>query len=459
MELLLHQSGEQVAQRYEILDVLGQGGSGITYRAKDQLTNQHVALKVLTLRQAENWKKIELFEREARILSQLDHPAIPQYLDYFQVDLPEDRQFYLVQKLAEGTSLADLVHDGWRASEDEAKQIAEQVLEILTYLHSLPSPVIHRDIKPRNLIRQDNQHIVLVDFGAVQVSEHGLETYASTVVGTYGYMAPEQFRGKATQVTDLYGLAGTLLFLLTGRPPTALPEHHFKIDFRDEIEVSTAFANWLEMMLAPMPEDRFESAAEALAVLKGEKSIEDCKDEMVRQPAGSRVKFKRQSDGMVIDVPATWFSLDNVIKVLFSIVLLGAGSSILWLPFSPEVSALSNHNIAAFIICIFCAFPFVVTGAVFGVDLILRMRRFHLEISRTHFKLHWSLLGIKYQTSGKTPDIDQVAWITQRLPWKDTTKVCQIRTGLKTYQFSGDLDDLENEWLIAELQDFLKLTA
>lgn len=229
MELLLHQSGEQVAQRYEILDVLGQGGSGITYRAKDQLTNQHVALKVLTLRQAENWKKIELFEREARILSQLDHPAIPQYLDYFQVDLPEDRQFYLVQKLAEGTSLADLVHDGWRASEDEAKQIAEQVLEILTYLHSLPSPVIHRDIKPRNLIRQDNQHIVLVDFGAVQVSEHGLETYASTVVGTYGYMAPEQFRGKATQVTDLYGLAGTLLFLLTGRPPIALPEHHYPV--------------------------------------------------------------------------------------------------------------------------------------------------------------------------------------------------------------------------------------
>lgn len=116
MELLLHQLGEQAAQRYEILDVLGQGGSGITYRVKDRLTDQQVALKVLTLRQAENWKKIELFEREAQILSQLDHPAIPHYLDYCQVDLPEDRQFYLVQKLAEGTSLADWVHDGWRAS-------------------------------------------------------------------------------------------------------------------------------------------------------------------------------------------------------------------------------------------------------------------------------------------------------------------------------------------------------
>lgn len=459
MELLLHQSGEQAAQRYEILDVLGQGGSGITYRAKDRLTDQQVALKVLQLRQAENWKKIELFEREAQVLSQLDHPAIPRYLDYFQVDLPEDRQFYIVQKLAEGTSLADLVHEGWRANEDDAKQIAEQVLEILAYLHSLPSPVIHRDIKPRNLIQQDNQQIVLVDFGAVQVSEHGSETYGSTVVGTYGYMAPEQFRGKATSVTDLYGLAGTLLFLLTGRPPTALPEHHFKVDFRNAIEVSAPFATWLDRMLAPIPEDRFESAAEALAVLKGEKSIEDCAGGMVRQPAGSRVKMKRKGDSMIIDVPISWLSLDNLIKALLSIVLLVAGSSVLWLPFSPEVSAIANHNIAAFIICIFCAFPFVGTGVLFGVDLTFRMRRFHLEINRAAFKLRWSLLGIKYQTSGKTPDIDQVAWIVKRLPWKDTTKVCQIRTGLKTYQFSGDLDNLENEWLIAELQDFLNLTA
>lgn len=455
MELLLHQSGEQIAQRYEILDVLGQGGSGITYRAKDRLTDQQVALKVLTLRQAENWKKIELFEREAQILSQLDHPAIPHYLDYFQVDLPEDRQFYLVQKLAEGTSLADWVHDGWRASEDEAKQIAEQVLDILIYLHSLPSPVIHRDIKPRNLIRQDNQQIVLVDFGAVQVNLHGSETYGSTVVGTYGYMAPEQFRGKATQATDLYGLAGTLLFILTGRPPTALPEHHFKIDFRDVIEVSAAFANWLEMMLAPMPEDRFASAAEALAVLKGEKSIEDCKGGIARQPAGSRVRLERRRDRMVINIPAIQFGPNSLITALFSTVLMGIGGSMMWLPFSPEVTS----NAPAFVLCTFCALPLFAFGAIFWADIIIQITQFQLEINRTHFKLCWSLLGIKYQTSGNTPDIDQVAWITKRFPWKETTKVCQIRAGLNTYQFGGDLDNSENEWLITELQDFLNLTA
>lgn len=457
MELLLHQSGEHIAQRYEILDVLGQGGSGITYRAKDQLTDQQVALKVLTLRQADNWKKIELFEREAQILSQLEHPAIPHYLDYFQVDLPEDRQFYLAQKLAEGTSLADLVHDGWRASEDEAKQIAEQVLEILTYLHSLPSPVIHRDIKPRNLIRQDNHQIVLVDFGAVQVSEHGSETYGSTVVGTYGYMAPEQFRGKATQATDLYGLAGTLLFLLTGRPPTALPEHHFKIDFRDEIEVSTAFANWLEMILSPMPEDRFESAAEALAVLQGEKSIEDCKSGIAPQPAGSKVKLERSRDRMIINIPTIKLGPYSLYSALLSVGMMGFGASIMWLPFSPDVTS----NVPAMVFCSGCGLPLIAAAAIFLADVITRLTQFQLEINRTQFRLCWSLLGIKHQTSGNTADVDQVILITKQVPWKEnkTTKLCQIRAGLDIYQFGRELEDLENEWLMTELRDFFQLTA
>lgn len=457
MELLLHQPGEHIAQRYEILDVLGQGGSGITYRAKDRLTDQQVALKVLKLRQAENWKKIELFEREAQILSQLDHPAIPRYLDYFQVDLPEDRQFYIVQNLAEGTSLADLVHDGWRASEDEAKQIAEQVLEVLTYLHSLPSPVIHRDIKPRNLIQQDTQQIVLVDFGAVQVSEHGSETYGSTVVGTYGYMAPEQFRGKATSVTDLYGLAGTLLFLLTGRPPTALPEHHFKIDFRDEIEVSTAFANWLEMMLAPMPEDRFESAIEALAVLEGEKSIEDCKSGITPQPAGSKVKLVRSRDRMIINIPKIKLGPYSLYSALLSIGMIGFGASIMWLPFSPDVTS----NVPAMVFCSGCGLPLITAAAIFLADVITQLTQFQLEINRTQFRLCWSLLGIKHQTSGNTADVDQVTLITKQVPWKEnkTTKLCQIRAGLDIYQFGRELEDLENEWLMTELRDFFQLSA
>ncbi|MEW6496305.1 MAG: serine/threonine protein kinase, partial [Cyanobacteriota bacterium] len=87
---VLHQPGDIIAERYCITGTLGQGGIGITYQAQDLNSGQQVVLKVLSLRQMGEWKALELFEREAQILSQLNHPAIPQYLDYFDVDTPED---------------------------------------------------------------------------------------------------------------------------------------------------------------------------------------------------------------------------------------------------------------------------------------------------------------------------------------------------------------------------------
>jgi ankyrin repeat protein len=216
-----------------------------------------------------DWKVLELFEREARILEQLNHPAIPRYLDYFEVDTPEDRAFYIAQELAEGKSLADLVEIGWRTNEDGVRRIATQILEILVYLHSLKPPVVHRDIKPQNLICGKDGKIFLVDFGAVQDTYRTTLAKGSTIVGTYGYMAPEQFRGQAVPATDLYGLGATVLFLLTHRSPSDLPQERLKISFRSRIQVSEGFADWLEKMLEPDVEDRFPSAKEALAALQG----------------------------------------------------------------------------------------------------------------------------------------------------------------------------------------------
>jgi len=111
---LLHQSGDIIAQRYRIGNTLGQGGIGTTYEALDLQTSQLVALKVLSLRRMRDWKALELFEREARILSELNHPAIPRYLDYFQRDFNHDRCFYIAQQLATGSSLAELVENGFQ---------------------------------------------------------------------------------------------------------------------------------------------------------------------------------------------------------------------------------------------------------------------------------------------------------------------------------------------------------
>ncbi|MEQ8960920.1 MAG: serine/threonine-protein kinase, partial [Coleofasciculus sp. C2-GNP5-27] len=188
-----------------------------------------MALKALSLHHTGDWKQIELFEREAKVLAQLNYPTIPRYLDYFQVETSEDRAFYIVQELAEGKSLADLVKNGWRTNESGVRQIATQVLETLVYLHQLNPPVVHRDIKPQNLIWGKEGKIFLVDFGAVQDTVRSTFAKGSTIVGTYGYMAPEQFRGQAVPATDLYGLGATVVFLLTHRCPSDLPTERLKI--------------------------------------------------------------------------------------------------------------------------------------------------------------------------------------------------------------------------------------
>jgi len=269
----LQKPGEIIAQRYRILDQLGRGGSGITYQVEDLQSHQQVALKALSLHHLTDWKMMELFEREAHVLAQLNHPSIPRYLDYFSVDTPRERSFYIAQQLAAGQSLAEGVKNGWHTTESKVRNIAIQVLETLVYLHQLKPPVIHRDIKPQNIIMSDDGRVFLVDFGAVQDTYHSTFIRGSTVVGTFGYMAPEQFRGQAVPTSDLYGLGATLLFLLTHRSPAELPTDGLGINFRSHVQISPEFADWLEQMLEPDVVDRFSSAQEALAVLQGKQIV------------------------------------------------------------------------------------------------------------------------------------------------------------------------------------------
>jgi serine/threonine protein kinase len=276
--------GARLRQRethYQIAGILGEGGSGTTYRAQIVGTERFVALKQLSLARMDDGKSIDLFEREAQILAQLNHPAIPKYIDYFTIDtssvgiasLEENRNFYIVQELAPGKTLSDLSASGWRYTEAEVKDIASQILTILSYLHNFTPPVIHRDIKPSNILRTESGQISLVDFGAVRQAYHDTFMRGSTVVGTFGYMAPEQFRSQALPATDLYGLGATILALLTNRSPAELTQSNLKLSFRNKIQVSPAFADWLEKILEPDPIDRFDSAANALAALKNPQSL------------------------------------------------------------------------------------------------------------------------------------------------------------------------------------------
>ncbi|MBE9140659.1 serine/threonine protein kinase [Nodosilinea sp. LEGE 07088] len=304
-------TGEFIHSRYRIVSELGRGSSGLMYRAQDTVTGHWIALKELSLRGLGDWKKLELFEREARILQHLDHPAIPRYVDYFQVDTADNRLFYIAQEMAEGRSLAELVAAGERFSEREVKRIAIEILHILHYIHQLNPPLIHRDVKPQNLIRGDNGCISLVDFGAVQRVYRDQTALGSTVIGTYGYMAPEQFRGHASPATDLYGLGATLLHLLTHQNPSELPERRLKIDFRPYVTVSAEFAQWLETLLEPLVEDRFASAEGAIAALtqpppmRGEVVGRDQLPSpgLSQKPPYSRIKFTRTQQSISVQIP------------------------------------------------------------------------------------------------------------------------------------------------------------
>lgn len=253
--------------RYQILKTIGKGGTAITYKCRDSKSDCLVAIKIVSLRSAKEWKAIELFKREAATLQSLNHPNIPKYFDYFELDVKDNRFFCLVQELISGLSLSELVENSSNLTEQKICQIAKEILLILQYLQSFTPPIIHRDIKPENILIDNQKKLTLVDFGSVQLVHRNPDSFVNTFVGTLGYMPPEQFSGQVFSSSDLYSLGCTLLFLLTKKSPADLPIYRLKIDFRSQINLSPEFASWLDKMIEPIIEDRFQSAQQALQAL------------------------------------------------------------------------------------------------------------------------------------------------------------------------------------------------
>lgn len=311
--------GDTVADKYRILSLLGSGGSGHTYAAQ-AADGTKVAIKVLSLRGLSDWKLFELFEREARVLGSLDHPMIPRYVDDFSEETPDGPQYCIVQELAPGQTLQASVEGGWRGSEDDIRSIAERILGALVYLHGRMPPVIHRDLKPLNILRDEGGKISVVDFGSVRDRIHTTVGGGSTMVGTFGYMAPEQLRGQAEPTTDLYGLAATLVFLITGHSPSDLPTKRLKVEFRGHANVSAPFAAWLDRMLEPAPEDRFPSAQLALDALQNRTALVQAPP-VAAVPVSSAPAASRN--------PAPFIALT-------ALLLVTAGGAAAWLMYSVD---------------------------------------------------------------------------------------------------------------------------
>ncbi|MBD2578208.1 type IV pilin-like G/H family protein [Oscillatoria sp. FACHB-1406] len=263
-------SQQILQERYQLKEQLSQNPTRQTWRAEDTQSHQDVIVKLLPFSPQTQWQDVKLFEREAQILKHLNFAKIPRYLDYFSVEkelgdgLP---WFALVQNYIPGSSLQKLLKNGETFGEAEVKNIARQLLGILIYLHELSPPVLHRDIKPSNIIQGQDGKIHLVDFGAVQ-DKAKAEGVTFTVVGTGGYAPPEQLWGRAVAASDLYALGATLIHLVTGVSPGELSQHRMRLQFRDKVNLSPEFAAWLDKLIAPAVEQRYESAREALAALQ-----------------------------------------------------------------------------------------------------------------------------------------------------------------------------------------------
>ena len=266
-----HAVGVIIADRYRIDEIIGHGGAATTYGATHLPSEAAVVLKQLRIWHERDWKSLDLFQRECQVLGELTHPSVPRYIDHFEIEEADGRQFYVVQERAPGWPLSEWLRHTPRFSEEQVVRVADQLLDILTYLHGRPKPVIHRDIKPQNIIMSEQGRLYLVDFGAVR-SQTQVERAGTTVVGTFGYMAPEQLRGVAVPATDLYSLGVTLLQLLTGLRPDEM-DGAATVRVPKGLPASARIRSWLEKLLAPDLKDRFQTAVIARRELHQRKRL------------------------------------------------------------------------------------------------------------------------------------------------------------------------------------------
>ncbi|MBN2533017.1 MAG: serine/threonine protein kinase [Spirochaetales bacterium] len=293
-EIKKWQTGEFINNRYEIISFLGKGGMGKTYLALDKETGKRVALKLLTFSDIDDWKVLELFEREIKTLAAIDHPLIPDYLDNFRIDDGNELYFVLVQEYIEGKTLLNLVKTGKRFTNSEVEEIFKSLLETVSYIHELHPPVIHRDINPKNIILADNGKVFLVDFGAV--ADPVKSNNASTIVGTIGYMPQEQLYGKIKPASDMYALAATMIFLLTGKEPSEFDLKNMRLDYHAEVDISGKIKTILDRMLDPDYKTRLSDAKKALDFLEGRENFQEA-GSLQDSPDTEHVMINQTSEG------------------------------------------------------------------------------------------------------------------------------------------------------------------
>ncbi|NHC36354.1 serine/threonine protein kinase [Scytonema millei] len=436
---------DRLTSRYEIQQQLAKKAGRKTLLGRDLETQQLVVIKLLSFGIDFEWEALKLFEREAETLKALSHPAIPKYLDFFEFDTPYSKGFALVQSYVEGKSLETELKAGRTFSEVEVKQLAKSVLEILLYLHGQKPPVIHRDLKPSNILLGDRiEKIYLVDFGSVQTLA-SKEGGTMTVVGTYGYMPPEQFGDRAVPASDLYSLGTTLIYLVTGTHPADLPHKNGHIQFESVASLSPEFTRWLQWMTEPNLDRRLSSAREALAALEQPVNIVPT----ISQPFGSKIKLHQDANFVEILLPSKGFSPEIVSLSLFAI----AWNSFLvfWLA-SALITAPMGMNL------FFALFSLPFLGA--GASMVWRILsalfgKVRITIDPQQISRSYEMLGFRF----KQPRHQAPRQAIEKLAILSFGRVSRLTiwAGTRKYELGNDgsISPSEVDWLAQELSTWL----
>jgi serine/threonine protein kinase len=452
-------------ERYQLKSLLGANGGKQTWLSEDLTTHAKVTVKVLYFGHGLEWQDLKLFEREVQTLKNIAHPRIPHYQNSFWLEQPEGNYFCLAQDYVPGISLAEKVRSGWRLKDVDVEQIVASVLEVLVYLHSQSPPVIHRDIKPNNLIWGEDNQIYLVDFGSVQAEMSAGRT--TTIVGTYGYMPPEQFEGRTVPASDLYGLGTTLLFLLTGTNPADLPQKDLKVQFQDRLQVGQPLKQWLERMIEPSLENRFQDADEALACLKTRNSLST--SETTHSESNERlddlIQLERNPEQLNIEIPGRAFNRGDIFfrSEKTGSLLFGAVLSLIlsWVPFIILSRQVLLPRSIAFLIA-FAVLPLIVCPAG-GILFLLAplwpvLVRTRIRLTRDTYEIVWDFKGLfPHRVKGLLKDLAAAEVKSELKPGKQN--ICILQSNTKRYSFGLGLSPDKQEWLVSEIEGWLELVS
>ena len=268
--------GKRLADRYEILEKIGEGGMALVYRARDLRTGHDVAVKFLRPEFHDNPEFVSSFHREATAASKMSHHNIVNLLDVGD----DEQNLYIVIEHVNGKTLKDIVRERGKLPEDVACQIVIRILSALQHAHA--AGIIHRDIKPQNILVDKHGYIKVSDFGIARMVGTHTEIQAEpdkTVMGTVHYFSPEQARGEtATAASDLYSAGVVLYELLTGKvpfegdTPIAIAMQHIQQKPRPvrelNPEISPAVESVVMKALEKAPRDRYRTALEMAQAIK-----------------------------------------------------------------------------------------------------------------------------------------------------------------------------------------------